>query len=135
MTDLAAQVTALNEEQKTDFFEKVFGNLTVKECLTIVKRLEDVFDIEAKPQMPEFGQTPEAEEVEQTEFSVVVTDVGSKKIAAIKAVRTLGTGLDLKGAKALLENLPATIKEKVSREDAESIKKTIEESGATAEIK
>jgi large subunit ribosomal protein L7/L12 len=75
------------------------------------------------------------EEVEQTEFNVVVTDHGAKKIQVIKALRKL-TNLDLKSSKALLEQgYPAVVQEKLSRDMADASKKTLEESGATVEIK
>ncbi len=75
-----------------------------------------------------------AEEEAQTEFNVVITDVGAKKIGVLKVVREL-TGLGLKEAKELVDNMPATVKENISTEDAEDIKAKLEEAGATVELK
>ena len=72
--------------------------------------------------------------VEQTEFDVVLSNYGDKKIGVIKEVRSL-TGLGLKEAKGLVESLPSKVKEGVSKEDAEEAKKKLEEAGATVEIK
>ena len=71
---------------------------------------------------------------EQTEFNVMLTNFGDKKIAVIKEVRAI-TGLGLKEAKEMTENVPSTVKEGVSKEDAEEVKKKLEAAGATAEIK
>ena len=75
-----------------------------------------------------------AEAEEQTEFDVVITDHGAKKIGVIKIVREL-TGLGLKEAKELVDNVPGTVKEQISKEDAEEIKAKLEEAGATVELK
>jgi large subunit ribosomal protein L7/L12 len=91
----------------------------------------------------EFGVDPSAvavagpaaeEEAAPSEVNVIITDVGAKKIAVLKAVREL-TGLGLKEAKALVDNTPATVKEQISPEDAEEIKAKLEEAGATVEVK
>jgi len=71
---------------------------------------------------------------EQTEFDVILTSAGEKKVAAIKAVRG-ATGLGLKEAKGLVESAPAAVKEGISKEDAEALKAELEAAGATAEIK
>ena len=137
MTDLVTQVTALSEEQKTEFFTQALGQLTVKEALALVKHLEEEWDVEASPQMPDFGQLPkpEAEEEEQSEFAVIVTDIGAKKISVIKAVRSLVAGLSLKDGRDLIATLPATVKDKASKDEADQMKKALEEAGATVEIK
>ena len=83
--------------------------------------------------MPAGGGAAEAA-AEQTEFDVVMTSFGAKKIAVIKAVRGM-TGLGLKEAKAMVEEVPAKVKEAVSKEDAEEAKAKLEEAGATVEIK
>lgn len=74
-----------------------------------------------------------AAEDEQTEFTVTLKEVGGQKVAVIKAVKEL-TGLGLGEAKALVDNAPSPIKEKVSKDDAEAAKKTLEEAGATVEL-
>lgn len=92
----------------------------------------------------EFGVDPSAvavagpgaveEDAEPSEVNVIITDVGGKKIAVLKAVREL-TGLGLKEAKTLVDNTPAIVKEQISPEDAKEIKAKLEETGATVEIK
>jgi large subunit ribosomal protein L7/L12 len=76
----------------------------------------------------------EAAEEEKTEFDVVITEVGDKKIQVIKTVRAV-TGLGLKEAKALVDELPGTVKEGVSQEEADDVVKQLEEAGATVEVK
>ncbi|HMK64174.1 MAG TPA: 50S ribosomal protein L7/L12 [Thermodesulfobacteriota bacterium] len=115
------------------------ANMTVLELSELVKELEDKFGVKASaPVMAMAGAMPAAAEAqaveEQTEFSVVITGVGDKKIQVIKEVRAI-TSLGLKEAKDAVENLPNPIKEGVSKEEAEKIKKQLEEAGATVEIK
>jgi len=137
-TELVEQVGALDTEQKAEFFEKSLGNLTVAEALTLVKRLEEEWDIEASPQkMPQIGPRLdlfEEEAEEQTEFDVVLRDAGQKKIAVIKAVRGL-TSMNLKDAKALVDKAPVAIKEKLSKEEADKAIGSLEEAGATVELR
>lgn len=123
---------------KEDVIEFI-SNMTVLELSELVKELEDKFGVKASaPVMAVAGAVPaqaEAQPVEeQTEFSVIITGVGDKKIQVIKEVRAI-TSLGLKEAKDAVENLPSTIKEGVSKEEAEKIKKQLEEAGATVEIK
>jgi large subunit ribosomal protein L7/L12 len=115
------------------------ANMTVLELSELVKELEDKFGVKASaPVMAMAGAMPAAAEAqvveEQTEFSVVITGVGDKKIQVIKEVRAI-TSLGLKEAKDAVESLPNPIKEGVSKEEAEKIKKQLEEAGATVEIK
>jgi large subunit ribosomal protein L7/L12 len=115
------------------------ANMTVLELSELVKELEDKFGVKASaPVMAMAGMVPAAAEAqaveEQTEFSVVITGVGDKKIQVIKEVRAI-TSLGLKEAKDAVESLPNAIKEGVSKEEAEKIKKQLEEAGATVEIK
>ena len=110
---------------------------TVLELNDFVKRLEDKWGVSAAaPAMammaPSAGPAAAAEE--QTEFDVVLTAIGDKKINVIKAVRQVTT-LGLKEAKDLVDSAPKPVKEAVSKEEAETVKKTLEEAGATAEIK
>jgi len=115
------------------------ADMTVLELSELVKELEDKFGVKASaPVMAMAGMVPAAAEAqaveEQTEFSVVITGVGEKKIQVIKEVRAI-TSLGLKEAKDAVENLPNAIKEGVSKEEAEKIKKQLEEAGASVEIK
>ncbi len=115
------------------------SNMTVLELSELVKELEDKFGVKASAQVMAvagMAQAPaEAKAVEeQTEFSVIITGVGDKKIQVIKEVRAI-TSLGLKEAKDAVESLPNTIKEGVSKEEAEKVKKQLEEAGATVEIK
>lgn len=114
---------------------------TMLEISDLVKSIEDKYGISAAAAMPVMtggaqaaagGGAPAAEE--KTEFTVVLSAVGDKKINVIKAVREV-TSLGLKEAKDLVEGAPKPIKEGVSKEEAETIKKKFEEAGATVEIK
>jgi len=122
-------------EKITKLIEEV-KELTVLELSELVKELEEEFGVSAAA--PVAAAAPAAagaaEEEEQTEFDVVLTGAGSGKIKVIKAVKEL-TGLGLKDAKALVDEAPKAIKEKVSKEEAESIKSQIEEVGGSVEIK
>jgi large subunit ribosomal protein L7/L12 len=120
---------------KEDVLEYI-SNLTVLELSELVKEFEEKFGVSA--QAPVVAAAPgagggEAAE-EQTEFDVVLTSAGAKKINVIKVVRAV-TGLGLKEAKAAVEETPTTIKEGVSKEEAEELKKQFEEAGATVELK
>ena len=105
---------------------EIIKNMTVLELSELVKALEEEFGVSA-------AAPAEAEE-EQTEFDVILTSSGDKKVNVIKVVREL-TGLGLKESKALVDEAPKPIKEKVSKEEAEAIKAKIEEAGGTVEIK
>lgn len=111
--------------------------LTVVELADLVKDLEEEFGVSASAPvmaMPAAGAGSEAVEEEQTEFDVVLTSFGEKKIQVIKVVRTI-TGLGLKEAKELVDGVPGTLKEGVSNDDGEKIKSQIEEAGGTVELK
>ena len=115
------------------------SNMTVLELSELVKELEEKFGVKAaSPMMAMAGPAPAAAEAavqeEQTEFTVLLTGVGDKKIQVIKEVRAI-TSLGLKEAKDTVENLPSTIKEGIPKEEAENIKKQLESAGGTAEIK
>ncbi|NLW17307.1 MAG: 50S ribosomal protein L7/L12 [Firmicutes bacterium] len=113
-------------------------NMTVLELSELVKALEDEFGVTAAAPMamamPVAGAAPAQEEEEQTEFDVILKEVGAKKINVIKVVREI-TQLGLVEAKALVDSAPKAVKEAVSKEEAESIKAKLEEAGATVEIK
>jgi large subunit ribosomal protein L7/L12 len=110
-------------------------NLTVKELNELVKLFEEKFDVSAQPTVVAgaAGAAGEAAE-EKTEFDVILKDAGAKKINVIKVVRQI-TGAGLKEAKEIVDGAPSTIKEAVSKEEAEEIKKQLEEAGATVEVK
>ena len=122
----------------TEDFIKQIDELTVLELNNLVKALEDHYGVSAAAAavaMPAGGGAAVAAPVEeQTEFDVILKSAGDKKINVIKAVREV-TSLGLKEAKDLVESAPATIKEAVSKEEAESIKKKFEEAGATVDLK
>ena len=117
------------------------SDMSVLDLSELVKEMEDHFGVTAAaPVMAigaggasDAGDAAEAEE-EQTEFSVVLTAVGEKKIGVIKVVRA-AAGLGLKESKDLTENVPAAVLEGVSKEEAENLKKEIEEAGGSADIK
>lgn len=119
---------------KEDVLEYISG-LSVLELSQLVKDFEEKFGVSAAPVMVAGGAVAAVEAVEEkTEFDVILKDGGEKKINAIKVVREI-TGLGLKEAKDAVEGAPTTIKEGVSKELAEEIKKKLEEAGAVAEIK
>jgi large subunit ribosomal protein L7/L12 len=119
---------------KEDVLEYISG-LSVLELSELVKEFEEKFGVSAQP-VAIAGAAGDAgvAAAEQTEFNVILTDVGAKKIGVIKAVRAL-TGLGLKEAKEACEALPSTIKEGVDKETAEEAKAALEEAGATVEVK
>ena len=110
--------------------------LTILELSDLVKALEEEFGVSAAPvaavAVAGGAAAPAAEE--KTEFDVVLASFGAKKLDVIKVVREL-TGLGLKDAKDLVESAPKAIKEGVSKDDAESVKKTLTEAGAEVEVK
>jgi large subunit ribosomal protein L7/L12 len=122
----------------TEEFIKQIDELTVLELNNLVKALEDHYGVSAAAAAVAApsggGGAPAAVVEEKTEFDVVLKAAGEKKINVIKAVREV-TSLGLKEAKDLVESAPATVKEGVSKDEAESIKKKFEEAGATIEIK
>ena len=109
--------------------------LTVKELNELVKAFEEKFDVSAQPTVVAgAGAAGGAAAEEKTEFDVILKDGGAKKINVIKVVRA-ATGLGLKEAKAAVDEAPTTLKEGISKEDAEALKAQLEEAGATAEVK
>jgi large subunit ribosomal protein L7/L12 len=125
----------ISKEQVIDFI----ASMTVLELSELVKELEDKFGVSAAAPMavaaagaPAAGAAPAEEE--KTEFDAVLLAAGDQKIQVIKVVRQI-TGLGLKEAKALVDGAPAKVKEAVSKDEAESIKKQLEEVGASVEIK
>jgi len=119
---------------KEDVLEFI-SNLSVLELSELVKEFEEKFGVSAQATVVAAPGAGAAEAVEeQTEFDVVLTGAGAKKINVIKVVRAV-TGLGLKEAKAAVEEVPTVIKEAVSKEEAEELKKQFEEAGATVELK
>ena len=109
----------------------------IMEVVELVKMLEDEWGVSAAAPVavaagPAADAGPAAEE--QTEFDVVMTSFGENKVSVIKAVRTI-TGLGLKEAKDTVESAPAAVKEGISKDEAEEVKKQLEEAGASVELK
>ena len=120
------KITAMIEEVKA---------LTVLELAELVHALEETFGVSAAAAAVAAGPAAAAAPVEEkTEFDVVMTSFGSEKIKVIKEVRAI-TGLGLAEAKAKVEGIPAVIKEQVSKDEAEELKKQLEAAGATVELK
>ncbi len=123
-------------EKVMNLVEEVKG-LTVLELSELVKTLEEVFGVSAAAPVAMMGAGAAAAapaEEEKTEFTPTLTEIGANKIGVIKVVREL-TGLGLKEAKELVDNVPKAIKENVSKDEADSIKAKLEEAGAKVEIK
>jgi len=115
------------------------SNMTVLELSSMIKELEEKFGVSAAAPVAFAAAAPSGGEAaapaeEKTEFDVILTSSGEKKIQVIKEVRAI-TGLGLKEAKALVDGTPAPVKQGVPKEEAEAIKKQLEEAGGTIEIK
>ena len=113
------------------------AEMSVMDVVALVSAMEEKFGVSAQAALavaaaPAAGG--EAAAVEQTEFDVVLTAVGDKKVNVIKAVRAI-TGLGLKEAKGIVDGAPSSVKEGVSKDDAEDAKKQLEEAGASVELK
>lgn len=112
------------------------GNMTVLEVVDLISAMEEKFGVTAAAAV--VAAAPAAAEAapveEQTEFDLILTGFGANKVGVIKVVRSL-TGLGLKEAKDAVEGVPTTLKEAVSKAEAEAAKKELEEAGATVEIK
>lgn len=120
---------------KDDILEAI-ANMSVMEVVELISDMEEKFGVSAVAAVaaaPAGGGDSVAEE-EKTEFDVVMTEFGANKVSVIKAVRSI-TGEGLKDAKAIVESAPVTIKEGVSKEEAEDVKKQLEEAGASVEVK
>ncbi len=118
---------------------ELIKNMTVLELSELVKALEEEFGVTAAAPMaamamPAAGAAPAEAVEEQTEFDVILTSAGDKKINVIKVVREV-TGLGLVEAKALVDGAPKPVKEKISKEDAEALKAKLTEAGAGVEVK
>lgn len=124
---------------KEEILESI-GNMSVLELSGLIKDMEEKFGVSAAAPAVAMaapaagGAEAAAAAPEKTEFDVVLTSIGSNKVGVIKVVRA-ATNLGLKEAKDLVESAPATVKEAVKKEEAEGIKKQLEEAGAAAELK
>ncbi|HIG36098.1 MAG TPA: 50S ribosomal protein L7/L12 [Oceanospirillaceae bacterium] len=120
---------------KDDIINAV-ADMSVMDVVELISAMEEKFGVTAAVAAagPAAGGDAGGAAEEQTEFDVILTSAGEKKVAAIKAVRG-ATGLGLKEAKGLVESAPAAVKEGISKEDAEALKAELEAAGATAEIK
>jgi large subunit ribosomal protein L7/L12 len=122
---------------KEEILETI-SNMTVMEVVDLISAMEEKFGVSAAAAVAAApaatAAAAEAPVEEKTEFDVVMTGFGEKKVNVIKVVRAL-TGLGLKEAKDMVEGVPSTVKEGVTKEEAEDIKKQLEEAGATVEVK
>lgn len=127
-----------NDSARVSSIVESVGQLSVLELVELVKALEDKFGVSAAAPLMQAAAVPadaaKAEVEEKTEFSVILTGFGDKKIQVIKVVREL-TALGLKEAKDLVDGVPKPVKEGISKAEAEDIKKKLEEAGATIEVK
>jgi large subunit ribosomal protein L7/L12 len=113
------------------------SDMSVMEIVELIEAMEEKFGVTAAAAVaaaPAAGGDAAAAAEEQTEFDVMLTAIGEKKVNVIKAVRE-ATGLGLKEAKGLVDGAPSAIKEGVTKDEAEEVKKALEEAGATAELK
>jgi large subunit ribosomal protein L7/L12 len=117
---------------------EAIAEMSVMDVVELVSAMEEKFGVSAAAAVAAApaaaGDAGGAAEEEQTEFDVIITAAGEKKVNAIKVVRSI-TGLGLKEAKAVVDEAPSTVKEAVSKDEAEDIKKQLEEAGASAELK
>lgn len=125
----------ITREQIVDYL----SNLPVIEIANLIKTLEDKWGVKAAPAAVAVAAAPSGAAAapakeEQTEFDVILAAAGANKINVIKAIREI-TGLGLKEAKDLVEAAPKTVKEQISKADAEEVKKKLTEAGATVELK
>jgi large subunit ribosomal protein L7/L12 len=124
---------AVSKEEILD----AIAEMSVMDVVSLIEAMEEKFGVSAAAAVaaaPAAAAGGEAAAEEQTEFDVVLAEIGGNKIAVIKAVRSM-TGLGLKEAKEAVEGAPTTLKEGVSKDEAEEAKKLLEEAGAKAEIK
>jgi large subunit ribosomal protein L7/L12 len=119
---------------KQDILESISA-MSVMDVVELIKMMEDKFGVTAAAPVAVAAVAAAKEVVEEkTEFDVLLKDFGANKVNVIKVVRAI-TGLGLKEAKELVEGVPSTVKEAISKADAESFKKQLEEAGAVVEVK
>ena len=125
---------AVSQEEMLD----TISNMSIMEVVDLIKAMEDKFGVSAAAAVAAApaggGDAGGAAAEEQTEFDVMLASFGENKVGVIKAVRA-ATGLGLKEAKDLVESAPAAVKEGASKDEAEELKKSLEEAGATVELK
>ena len=125
---------AVSQEEMLD----TISNMSIMEVVDLIKAMEDKFGVSAAAAVAAApaaaGDAGGAAAEEQTEFDVMLAGFGDNKVGVIKAVRA-ATGLGLKEAKDLVESAPAAVKEGASKDEAEELKKSLEEAGATVELK
>lgn len=143
VSELVDKVSALGEDERKEFFAQALERLSLVNVMSLVKHLESKWDVKASGgggmmmAMPAGGgaaAAEPAEEKEKTEWDLILKDAGQNKIQVIKEVRGI-TGMNLKDAKTLVDKAPATVKEKMNKDDSEKAKKALEEAGATVELK
>ena len=127
-----------NVASKEDVLEAI-SQMSVMDLVELISEMEEKFGVTAAAPVavaaaPAAGDSAEAAGEEQTEFEVILAGAGDNKIAVIKAVRAI-TGLGLKDAKDLVEGAPKPLKDSVSKDEAEEMKKQLEEAGASVELK
>ena len=119
---------------KEDILESI-ASMSVMDVVELIEAMEEKFGVSAAAAVAVAAPAGEAAAAEeQTEFDVVMTSFGDNKVSVIKAVRAL-TGLGLKEAKTMVEGAPSTIKEGVAKDEADDVKKQLEEAGAAVELK
>ncbi len=123
---------------KDDILEAI-SNMTVVEVVDLIEAMEQKFGVTAVAPLSvsatdDTSHSADAAAIEQTEFDVVMSSFGGNKVSVIKVVRSI-TGLGLKEAKAMVEGVPATIREAVAKSEAEDVVKKLEEAGATAKLR
>jgi len=121
---------AISKEDILSAVEK----MSVMELVELIKAVEEKFGVSAAAQVAVAAAGPAAAVEEKTEFTIILKAAGDKKVNVIKAVREI-TGLGLKEAKDMVDGAPSTVKEGIAKADAEKAKKTLEEAGATVEMK
>ena len=137
VAELVEKVKGLSDEDRTEFFTQSFESLSVINVISLVKHLEEKWDVKASGgggMMMMQATEAVDDDAEQTEFDLILKEAGQKKIAVIKEVRSI-TGMNLKDAKAMVDKAPVTIKAKMSKEDAEKAKTGLEDAGGLVEIK
>jgi large subunit ribosomal protein L7/L12 len=129
---------AVSENISKEDILQAISKMSIMEVVELVKSMEDTFGVSAASAVMAApvaaGASPEAAAEEKTEFNVVMTAYGDKKIEVIKVIRAV-TGLGLKEAKDMVEGVPSTVKEGIPKAEAEDIKNKLQEAGASVEIK
>lgn len=123
--------------EKINEIIEIISKMNVLEIVELTKAIEkkfDISDIKIEENVTNTNENKNNEKKEKTEYSVVITDFGNNKLNVIKTIRTI-LNLGLKEAKDFVENLPAVVKENISKDDAENIKNRLEETGAKVELK